>query len=179
MPEIDFAAIQLLVLDVDGVLTDGHIVLTPAGEEIKSFHARDGAGMKYWKRAGGRIAIITGRASPAVARRAVELEIDAVRLGAKSKLPAYREVLAELGVTPAQTAVMGDDLVDLPLLRHCALAAAPADADEMVLRSAHYVARRNGGQGCVRELIEWILKKAGKWDAILQRYLPVEGEMPC
>jgi 3-deoxy-D-manno-octulosonate 8-phosphate phosphatase (KDO 8-P phosphatase) len=178
MPEIDFAAIQLLVLDVDGVLTDGRIVLTPAGGEIKSFNARDGAGMKYWKRAGGRIAIITGRSSPAVTRRAAELEVDALRLGAKAKLSAYREVLAELGLTGDQAAVMGDDLPDLPLMRHCALAAAPADADEMVLQAAHYVARRNGGDGCVRELIEWVLKKAGKWDAILQRYLPVEGEMP-
>jgi 3-deoxy-D-manno-octulosonate 8-phosphate phosphatase (KDO 8-P phosphatase) len=178
MPEIDLAAIQLLVLDVDGVLTDGRIVLTPAGEEIKSFHARDGAGLKYWKRAGGRIAIITGRSSPAVARRAAELEVDAVRLGAKAKLLAYREVLAELGFTPAQTAVMGDDLPDLPLMRHCALAAAPADAEEIVRRAAHFVARRDGGAGCVRELIECILQKAGKWDAILQRYLPVEGEMP-
>lgn len=174
MAEIDYARIALLVLDVDGVLTDGRIVLTAAGEEIKAFHARDGAGMKYFKRAGGKLAIISGRGSPAVLRRAEELGVDAVRLNAKRKLPVYREVLAELGMTADRTAVVGDDLTDLPLLRHCALPIAPADAVAEVRAAAAYVTAARGGAGCVREVVERILKKAGTWEGILARYLPAE-----
>jgi 3-deoxy-D-manno-octulosonate 8-phosphate phosphatase (KDO 8-P phosphatase) len=175
MREIDYARLELLVLDVDGVLTDGRIILTPSGEEIKAFHARDGAGMKYWRRAGGKLAILSGRASPVVRLRAEELGADAVRLDAKLKLPVYEELLAELGVGPDRTAVMGDDLTDLPLLRRSAFAVAPADAVEEVRAAADYVARAAGGQGCVREVIELILKRAGKWDQVLARYLPAEG----
>ncbi|MGB2822850.1 MAG: HAD family hydrolase [Phycisphaerae bacterium] len=178
MPETDFAKIELMVLDVDGVLTDGRITLTESGEEVKSFHVKDGAGMKYWQRAGGRMAIISGRGSPAVIRRADELGVSAVRLDAKVKLPVYEELLAELGVSPAETAVIGDDLTDLPLMRSCAFAAAPSDAVEEVRGAAHYVCRAAGGGGCVREVVEHILKKAGKWNEILARYLPVEGEQP-
>jgi len=174
MPEIDYTRVELLVLDVDGVLTDGQIVLGPSGEEIKAFSVRDEAGMKYWKRVGGRLAVITGRNPPVVRRRAEELSVDAVRLDAKDKLSAYEEVLAELGMLPEQTCVMGDDLTDLPMMRRCALAAAPADAVEEVRRAADYVARATGGRGCVREVVELILKKAGTWDRILARYLPAE-----
>lgn len=171
MPKYDINKIELLVLDVDGVLTDGRVVLTPTGEEIKSFHVRDGSGMKYWKRCGGKLAIISGRASPAISIRAKELDVDAVRLGAKDKLPAYREILAELGMTPAQTAAMGDDLPDLPVLRDCALPIAPADAVDEVKREALHITSANGGEACVREAIEWILRGAGKWDTVLARYL--------
>ena len=93
-------------------------------------------------------------------------------------LAAFASLAHAQAPRPNILVIMGDDLPDLPLMRHCALAAAPADADEMVRQAAHYVCRHSGGDGCVRELIEWILKKAGKWDAILERYLPVEGEMP-
>ncbi len=170
MPEINYSEIELLVLDVDGVLTDGHIVLTPAGEEIKSFHVRDGSGMKYWKRAGGKLAIISGRGSYAVVRRAQDLEVDAVRVNAKDKLPAYREILAELNVPASRTAVMGDDLPDLPLLMHCALPIAVADAVSEVRSAAAYVTQLPGGHGCVREVIDMILQRSGKWDGILARY---------
>jgi 3-deoxy-D-manno-octulosonate 8-phosphate phosphatase (KDO 8-P phosphatase) len=165
-------AIELLVLDVDGVLTDGKIVLTPQGDEVKSFHAKDGAGMKYWKRTGRKLAIISGRNSPAVARRAKELDVDAVRLGAKNKLPAYLEILAELGVGEAQAAVMGDDLVDLPMMHRCGLALAPADAADEVRAAAAHVTRLPGGCGCVREAIETILRRAGAWEQIMARYAP-------
>ena len=171
MREIDYGAIELMVLDVDGVLTDGRIVLSEAGEEIKVFDVKDGAGMKYWQRAGGKLAVITGRSSQAVLHRARDIGVHAVRLGAKDKLPAYREVLGELNCTAERTVVMGDDLPDLPMLRHCAFAAAPADAVEEVRQAADYVARAPGGRGCVRELVELILKSSGRWERIMARYL--------
>ena len=174
--KIDFRRIELLVLDVDGVLTDGRIVLTPAGDEIKSFHVRDGSGMKYWKRVGRRLAVISGRGSEAVLRRAQELDVDAVRLNAKDKLPALEDVWRQLDCTPGRSAVIADDLPDLPLMRHCAFAAAPADAVREVKSAADYVARLRGGQGCVREVIEMLLKKAGLWKTILARYAPAEKE---
>jgi 3-deoxy-D-manno-octulosonate 8-phosphate phosphatase (KDO 8-P phosphatase) len=179
MTEIDYSKIDLLVLDVDGVMTDGGITLTPAGEEIKTFHARDGAGMKYWRRSGGKIALITGRASPAVERRAEELEVDALRLGIKNKLPVYLEVLSALGASEDRTVVVGDDLPDLPMLLRCALPVAVADAVEEVRSAAAYVTATRGGKGAVREVIEHVLRRAGKWEAILARYRgapPPEGK---
>lgn len=177
MAEIDYAGIALLVLDVDGVLTDGRITLTADGQEIKSFHVRDGSGMKYWKRAGGRLAIISGRSSPVVLRRAEELGVDAVRIGAKDKLPALEDVLGELGISADRAAVIGDDLTDVPMMRQCALPVAVADAVEEVKQVARYVTEAPGGGGCVREVVELILKRAGKWRRILSRYFP-PGEEP-
>jgi len=174
MPRIDYARIELLVVDVDGVLTDGRIVLTPAGEEIKAFHVRDGAGMKYWRRVGKKLAIISGRSSPAVACRAQELHVDALRLNAKDKLPAYEQVLADLGVTDDQTAVIGDDLTDLPMLRRCAFPVAPADAVDEVRGAAACVTQLPGGAGCVRETIELILKQSGQWGKVMARYVSAE-----
>lgn len=168
---IDYSKIDLLVLDVDGVMTDGRIILTPSGEEIKAFHVRDGSGIKYWKRSGKKVAIITGRGSPVIAARAKELDVDAVRINARTKLPAYREVLAELGVPAERTAVMGDDLPDLPLFRRCGFPVAVADAVPELRESAAYVTRAAGGQGAVREVIELILKETGAWQSILARYL--------
>lgn len=170
MTEIDYKAIELLVLDVDGVMTDGRIILSPSGEESKEFHVRDGSGMKVWRRLGKKIAIITGRASPAVELRARDLGVDAIKLGAKEKLPAYRSVLDELGVKPSQAAVMGDDLPDLPLLQSCALPIAVADAVEEAKVAAAYTTRAKGGKGAVREAIELILKNAGLWQQVLHRY---------
>lgn len=173
LPDADLLGrIELLVLDVDGVLTDGRITLTPQGDEIKSFNAKDGAGMKYWKRTGRRLALLSGRGSPAVTRRAKELGVDAVRLSAKDKLPAYEEILATLGVTDERTAVIGDDLPDLPLLMRCAFPIAVADAAAEVRHAARYVTRLPGGAGCVREAIEMILKRVGAWQQVLSRYLP-------
>lgn len=175
MNEIDYGKIRLLVLDVDGVMTDGRIILSASGEETKSFCVKDGSGMKYWKRQGGLLAIITGRESPVVDHRAAELDVDAVRQNRKDKAPAFQEVLAALGVGPEETAVIGDDLPDLPMMRRCAFSACPADAVEEVRRQADYVCRAPGGRGAVREVVEHILRRAGTWEKILQRYLP-EGE---
>lgn len=162
--------IELLVLDVDGVLTDGRIVLDADGRESKRFHVRDGSGIKYWQRVGKRVAIISGRSSPAVLARAAELGVAHVRQNAKRKLPAYESILNELGLTDARTAVMGDDLPDLPLMRRCAFAIAPADAAEEVRRAAALVTQRPGGNGAVREAIEHMLKHTGLWDEVLKRY---------
>ena len=170
------AAIELLVLDVDGVLTDGRIVLDRRGEEIKAFHVRDGSGMKYWKRAGGKLALISGRGSPAIEHRARELDVDAVRLNAKHKLPAFEEVLEELGLRPERAAMVGDDLPDLPVLLRCGFGVAVADAVAEVREHAAYVTTAPGGSGAVREVIEMILKRTGKWERILARYLPEVGE---
>lgn len=166
----DLGRIELLVLDVDGVLTDGRIILTPGGEEVKAFHARDGAGMKYWQRAGLKLAIITGRGSPAVELRARELAVDSLRINATQKLPVYQQVLAELGVSQECTAVVGDDLVDLPMMRHCGFAVAVADAVEEVRCQADLVTTLPGGRGAVREVIEHILRRTGAWEGILRRY---------
>ena len=168
----DFGKIELLVLDVDGVLTDGRIIFTSSGDEIKVFHVRDGSAMKYWKRVGKKLAFISGRGSPAVGRRARELEVDAVRLNAKIKLPAYEEILDELKVSQDRTAVVGDDLTDLPLLLRCGFSATVADAVEEVRTRVDYVTRAPGGEGAVREIVEMILKNAGLWDQILARYIP-------
>lgn len=171
MDKIDFNKIELLVLDVDGVLTDGKIILTPTGQEVKAFSVRDGSGMKFWKRSGKKLAIITGRGSPAVEIRAKDLDVDCVRLNAKNKLPAYQEVLAELNVSADQTAVVGDDLPDLPLLRRCAFSVAPADAVQEVRAQAMHVTSATGGNGAVRETIELIMKNTGAWKNILARYI--------
>ena len=167
---LDLSKLRLLVLDVDGVLTDGRIVLTPDGAEIKSFHVRDGSGIKYWQRTGRQVAIISGRSSPAVTRRAGELGIENVRLSAQRKLPVYQELLAALSVPEELTAVVGDDLPDIPLMRHCGLAVAVADAAEEVKAAADHVTTASGGNGAVREVIEHILKAAGDWPKVIERY---------
>ncbi|MHC4561271.1 MAG: KdsC family phosphatase [Planctomycetota bacterium] len=174
MAAVDYERLELLVLDVDGVLTDGRIILDPDGRETKMFNVRDGSGLRHWKRSGRKLAIISGRGSPAIEHRARELDVDAVRLNAKTKLPVYRQVLAELGVSPEQTAVMGDDLTDLPMMRHCGLAIAPAGAAEEVVEAADLVTDLPGGAGCVREVTNLILRKAGDWSAIMARYLDDE-----
>lgn len=173
---IDYAAIDLLVLDVDGVLTDGGITLGSDGDEIKSFNARDGAGMKYWKRLGKKLAIISGRGSAAVIRRAKELDVDIVRLNVKNKLPVFEDILAELSVSAQCAAVVGDDLTDIPVMLECGYAVAVADAVEEVRQVAVHITDRPGGAGAVREVIELILKGSGLWERILERYLPVIGE---
>jgi len=168
----DLTGIKLLVLDVDGVMTDGRIMLTGSGDEIKAFNVRDGAGMKYWKRAGGKLAVITGRGCDAVLKRTAELDVDFVRMHAKNKLPVLHEVLAEMNLTADQAAVMGDDLTDVPMARECGFSAAVADAVDELKSVATYTTRLPGGAGCVREVVELILKAARKWPGILKRYFP-------
>jgi 3-deoxy-D-manno-octulosonate 8-phosphate phosphatase (KDO 8-P phosphatase) len=157
------AAIELLVVDVDGVLTDGGILYGDAGVEVKQFHVRDGSALKAWHRAGKRSAVITGRSSPVVERRAAELGITFVQQGAAEKGPAYRQVLSDVGLAPASVCYIGDDLPDLDPLRASGLAVAVADACAEVRMAAHYVTRASGGRGAVRETIELILRCLGVW----------------
>ena len=163
-------AIRAVICDVDGVLTDGTIYLGGDGQELKGFNASDGAGIKYLQRSGIAVALLTGRESGAVTRRAAELGIDHVRQGAKRKEPAFDELLAALGITDAEACYIGDDLVDVPVLRRAGLAVAVADARPEVLAIADLVTATPGGRGAVRELAEHLLKAQGKWADVIGRY---------
>lgn len=165
------AAIELLLLDVDGVLTDGSVIYADDGSELKRFHVRDGSGLKLWRAAGKRSAIVSGRKSAAVERRAAELGIAPVLQGRDDKLAAFTDVLAESGLRPEQVCAIGDDLPDVPVLRRCGLAVAVGDACPEVRSVAHYVTDAPGGRGAVREAIEWVLKASGRWDELVARYL--------
>ncbi len=161
------AAIRLFVMDVDGTLTDGTITYTADGTELKSFHARDGAGIKLLPRAGVQPAIVTGRSSPAVERRAKELGIDLVIQGAANKLEAVDRLRRDAGLEWGAVAFVGDDLTDIPPMRKAGFSAAPEDADPEVRRIATYVCTLPGGRGAVRDAIETLLRRQGAWDDIL------------
>lgn len=170
-PELDFAAIQLLVLDVDGVLTDGRLFIHSDGGETKCFHILDGHGIRMWQRAGLKVALLSGRASEATSRRARELEIPYVIQDCQFKLPALEQLLAELGLSPEKVAYVGDDLMDLPIVRYVGFGAAVANAVDELKECADYVTVRRGGEGAVREVIEHILKGSNRWADLMQRYL--------
>jgi 3-deoxy-D-manno-octulosonate 8-phosphate phosphatase (KDO 8-P phosphatase) len=163
-------AIKMLVLDVDGVMTDGRLFYGPGGQEFMVFHILDGHGIKMAIRSGLSLAIITGRESEAVAQRARELGILEIHQKAVDKLSVFQGLLARSGLRVSQVACMGDDLLDLPLLRRAGLAFSVPDAVEEVRAAAHYVTRRPGGQGAVREAIELLLKAQAHWPAVLERY---------
>jgi 3-deoxy-D-manno-octulosonate 8-phosphate phosphatase (KDO 8-P phosphatase) len=157
------SAIELLIVDVDGVLTNGGITYGSPDVEIKQFHVRDGSGLHQWHRAGKQTGLITGRSSPVVARRAAELAIGFVIQGAGEKLPAYGHLLTEAGVLNEAVCYIGDDFPDLPPLHACGLAVAVADACAEARAVAHYITQASGGYGAVREAIELILRCQGKW----------------
>jgi len=163
--------IELLLLDVDGVLTDGRLTMSNDGAELKSFHARDGLGIRMAQRGGIMIGLISGRESKVVADRAEELYITEVHQRIYDKLEKFKEILQRLKLEPEQVCYMGDDLVDIPVLRVVGLAAAPADAIEQARTAAHYVTERNGGGGCVRELVDILIQATGKWDKVSSRFL--------
>ena len=163
-------AIRAVICDVDGVLTDGSIYLGSDGQELKAFNAWDGAGIKYLLRSGIEVALLTGRHSEVVDRRAAELGIEHVRQGAKLKGPACDELLADLGIGEAEACYIGDDLVDIPVLRRVGYAVAVADARPEVRAIADYVTEAPGGRGAVRELAERLLKAQGRWPDIVRRY---------
>jgi 3-deoxy-D-manno-octulosonate 8-phosphate phosphatase (KDO 8-P phosphatase) len=149
--------IRLLVLDVDGVLTDGRLYLSASGEELKVFHVRDGSGLVAVQRAGVGVAIVSGRDSTAVTRRAAELGIRHVRQGVSDKGTELERLLAELGVPPEETACVGDDTPDLPMLHRAGLAIAVADAHPALLGAAHWITTARGGCGAVREACDLLL----------------------
>jgi len=163
--------IELILSDVDGVLTDGSIWYDNQGVELKSFHIRDGLGIKLWQRAGFRFGVLTARTSHIVKLRAGELGIDIVRQGFEDKLPAAEEIIADCKLRPQQVCYIGDDLTDLPVIRRVGLGAAVADAAGEVRSAAAYVTQLPGGRGAVRELIETILKAKSRWEDGIQRYL--------
>jgi len=171
-PEADdkAARIRLFLTDVDGVLTDGGIVLSSDGVEAKRFHVRDGHGMKMLGRAGIRVGILTGRISEVVEFRARELGIHIVRQGAKDKLLIWDDILKEQGVSPEEVAYVGDDIVDLPVLRAAGFSAAPCDAEQYVLDMVDFISSRPGGMGAVREIIEFILHANGSWESVSNKY---------
>ncbi len=164
------AAVELLLLDVDGVLTDGGIVYADTGAEVKRFHVRDGSGLKLWQLAGKRAAVVSGRDTPVVARRAAELGLSPVLQGRPEKVPAFEEVLAATGLRADQVCAIGDDLPDLPVLRRCGVRVAVADACPELRAAADYVTAVPGGHGAVRDAIEWLLKLQGRWDGIVARF---------
>lgn len=162
--------IELILADVDGVLTSGRIIFNNQGIETKQFHIRDGLGIRLWQRAGYRFGLITGRSSHAVKIRAAELGIEIVRQAAEDKLPVAQEILGQLKLEPRQACYIGDDLPDVPLMRLVGLAVAVADACEETRAAAHHVTALPGGLGAVRETIEMILKAQGRWNDLTQKY---------
>ncbi len=162
--------IRLLLFDVDGVLTDGKITFGSGDLEIKSFDVRDGHGIKIAMRSGLEVALVTGRTSEVVPKRARDLEISRVYQGVWDKKPVLAELMESLNLQPDEVAVIGDDVVDIPLLRRVGVGFAVADAPEEVRMAADYVTARRGGRGAAREMVEVILKAQGKWDRALARY---------
>lgn len=170
----DLSKIKLLLLDVDGVLTDGRIIYDHHGVETKAFDVKDGHGIKMLQRAGIEVGIITGRTSEVVNVRARELGIEIVYQGAKNKLAPYREILATSGLSDEQIAYVGDDIVDLPILQRVGFSVVVADALEDIKPLVDYITRRPGGRGAVREVCDLILKHSGRWKELTNRYFASE-----
>jgi 3-deoxy-D-manno-octulosonate 8-phosphate phosphatase (KDO 8-P phosphatase) len=165
------ANIRMLVLDVDGVLTDGKLYFDHAGNEMKAFNTRDGLGMKALQRSGIEVAVITGRKSEAVTQRMAQLDIRHVYQGREDKLNAFLHLLELTGLDAEQICFAGDDWIDLPVLLRAGLAVSVADAEERVKERVHWVTRRNGGDGAVREICNLILAAQGKDQSILDEIL--------
>jgi 3-deoxy-D-manno-octulosonate 8-phosphate phosphatase (KDO 8-P phosphatase) len=161
--------IQMILMDVDGTLTDGTISVLPDGEEVKAYHVWDGLGILLARMAGLRFGIITGKTSKSVERRAKKLRIEEVRQGVLDKKKALDDILGKYGLTAGQVAYIGDDLGDLEVLRSVGLGGAVADAHPEIKNSCQYICRTSGGRGAVREFIEFILAAQGKWDDIKTR----------
>ena len=164
--------IRLLLFDVDGVLTDGVVIVHTDGSESKGFHIRDGAAMVWAQRAGLTVGLLSARSSGATAHRAAQLGIRLVVQGVSSKLEAYERILRDAGLSDDAVAYMGDDLLDLPVLARAGLSAAPADGASEVRAHVHWVSAHGGGRGAVRELIELVLRAQGRWDAVVREYTP-------
>ena len=164
------AKVTTLVLDVDGVLSDGRIIYDEFGDELKCFDVQDGAGLVFWKRAGLKSAIITSRRAKLIKRRAKELGVDFLAQKALKKSAVLEMLMKRWRLLPEQVCAMGDDLMELPLLRRVGLAVAVSNAVEEVKAASHYVTQRPGGRGAVREVVDLILKTKGLWDDLLRSY---------
>ena len=162
--------VRLLLFDVDGVLTDGAIIIHGDGSESKGFHIRDGAAIVWAQRAGLPVGLLSARTSAATTARAAQLAVRYVQQGTPTKSDGFEQILRDASVEAEAVAYMGDDLLDLPVLRRSGLAAAPADAAAEVREAAHWVSPSPGGHGAARELIELVLKSQGRWNAIVAEY---------
>ena len=163
--------IKLLLMDCDGVLTDGRIWILENGEDQKAFHTRDGLGIDLLHRAGLKSGIISGRISSALERRAQSLGVSYLWQGRDDKRQAFADTLAQAQVTKDEVAFIGDDLTDLPLMVQCGLAITVGNGAAEVKAHAHYVTKAKGGKGAVREVVELILKAQGRWDDLVKSYL--------
>lgn len=162
--------VRLIVLDVDGVLTDGVIAIDDHGHEVKHFHVRDGSAIVGWIRTGGKVAILSGRKSRSVEHRAKELGIEIVLQGNPQKIQGFQEILESTGVPSERTCFVGDDLPDLPLFRLVGLAACPSDSTDEVREAAHFVSRFPGGHGAVQEIVSMVMKSQNLWQSHVQWY---------
>jgi 3-deoxy-D-manno-octulosonate 8-phosphate phosphatase (KDO 8-P phosphatase) len=164
-------AVRLMIFDVDGVLTDGTLLYRPSGEELKAFSAHDGHGLKMLAASGVPCALLSGRRSEAVTKRAAELGIEHVFQGVEDKLAVFQQLIGQKRLTADQTGFMGDELVDLAVLTRCGFACAPHEAPEAVRARVHYVATADAGRGAVREVCELVMRAQRTYDAALARYL--------
>lgn len=168
----NFTDIQMLVLDVDGVLTDGTIILNADGSESKFFSSLDGHGIRMWQRVGLKVVLLSGRLSEPTRHRAKQLEIEYVFEDCHDKLPVLEKFLEQINLSPEEVAYIGDDLMDIPVMRYVGFGIAVGSAVDEVKRYADYVTDRPGGKGAVREAIEYILKQSGKWPVLMKKYIP-------
>lgn len=162
--------IDWLLLDVDGVLTDGRLYYSGSGEALKTFHVRDGLGMQLARRAGVRVGLLSSRRSAALGRRAAELDLDAVMMGRDDKLRSYNSFLTAHATRPERVAYIGDDLPDLPVIHRAGLSFCPADAVPEVRSAVDRVLGSPGGQGAVREAVEWLLRARGSWESLVAQW---------
>ena len=163
-------SIKILILDVDGVLTDGRVIYTDSGEEIKRFDVRDGHGLKLLMRSGIEVILLTGRESKVVLHRARDLGIEHVYQKALNKIEVYKTILADRSLEDKDVGFVGDDLIDLPVLRKVGFSAAVPDAVPEVKEMVDYVTLKKGGEGAVREICELLLKAQNKWEALTEKY---------
>jgi len=166
-----FKKIKLLLLDVDGVLTDGSIIYDDMGSQIKIFNAKDGLGIRLVMLAGVQVGIATGRRSQALVHRCENLGISLIFEGLISKIDVLNAIFQRTGIPPDEIAFVGDDLVDLPLMKHVGVSIAVSDAHEIVISHADMVTKASGGKGAVREICETILKATGQWDHVIERFM--------
>jgi 3-deoxy-D-manno-octulosonate 8-phosphate phosphatase (KDO 8-P phosphatase) len=178
-PEERARRVRLLMFDVDGVLTDGTVVIHSDGSESKGFNIRDGAALVWAQRAGLTVGLLSARTSGATAHRAAQLAIRLVRQGVSSKVAAYNQILTETGVDDAAVGYMGDDLVDLPVFARVGLAAAPSDAAAEVTARAHWVSAAPGGRGAVREFVEMVLRAQDKWERVVAQHAHAGDDPPA
>jgi len=163
--------IRMILLDVDGVFTDGKLYLGNGGEELRAFYVRDGLAIRMGQAAGLTFGIVSGRDSELVERRARELEIEQIHQGIHAKGECLDRIAAESGLNAAQICFVGDDLIDVPALRRAGLAVCPSDGCEETRKFAHYICKNKGGHGAIREVVDLILHASGRWETAMKRFL--------